>query len=487
MDTYSYAMGMRRALATGEITRMIKESAIDRHLNAKQIQRAVNADLGEAKRHMVLSTGETVRNFQHGHRPFSGVCDYQPSCEYTTTDDNEEITNDDDDTYSTTRGIGALQRNRSAIFAHIRRAFRAEPAFTFKSLNSFIQKPHVFLHDEILDALSYMIENGERVVDKHGRQGVVVARKDMYLFQPLSAPNRFASVRERDEASVPRVDAVRIKPPPPPPLHLVSENDFWKALQSVHDWFKTGETDIIIPTWLNNARITPFCNHVGEILNLVRRNPGTLWKNYQELWTIENVSMYTMHHVFDVLDDYFRNKFILPIILTGAMPTMIGPEMEKTLSTYRESHMDTGPDGGKVPHFVVGTMCGQTKNCVYHPGPESPPVGVFNQQVEPGARLISISRSRELLPYMYTPVLPDTYLYIPSNTGSMNRAIKAAIIKDLFTKEGEEEPEVNVVKLSTKLVACIMELAARMKQKESSFHYIRPDQMESFPLTQAKN
>jgi superfamily II DNA or RNA helicase len=104
-DLYVFRVAELKATQTGNVTRLLKETAVDCIINHGQTnftQETMSKYLNEEITQQ-LSTGLIIHDFKIGDAPFSPACDYMPTCNYVcrpTKDIDENNLNED--TYNDT-------------------------------------------------------------------------------------------------------------------------------------------------------------------------------------------------------------------------------------------------------------------------------------------------------------------------------------------------------------------------------------------------
>jgi hypothetical protein len=182
MDLYMYRVAMNKAVMMGNITRFLKENALDCNLNKDAIivkglpKRRMVDSLGVARKSIV--NGTEVELMDINDQNYTSLCDWM-ECDYECAKpvDVDEITADDS-TYDqfTSKYIGTLLRTR------LRKLFSAQPYFTYNDFKDryFSDIPEITLINllaDIVDNRSFHINNGVH-------EGYITFRNGFYLFQP---------------------------------------------------------------------------------------------------------------------------------------------------------------------------------------------------------------------------------------------------------------------------------------------------------------
>ena len=79
-DMYIYRLAEKKSLKIGNVTRVLKETAVDCILNISQTNFSFS-NMEGLKIEQNIHTGNTI-TLDVGDKPYSSMCDYQESCEY---------------------------------------------------------------------------------------------------------------------------------------------------------------------------------------------------------------------------------------------------------------------------------------------------------------------------------------------------------------------------------------------------------------------
>ena len=196
-DLYVFRVAELKATQTGNVTRLLKETAVDCIINHGQTnftQETMSKYLNEEITQQ-LSTGLIIHDFKIGDAPFSPACDYMPTCNYVcrpTKDIDENNLNED--TYNDT----FIKMNSEKINQKIRLLMKEGFFYKKETLIELINIPKKYPLVQIYAALTMLIDdNNEFIVDKYGRNGRLVNIGDYYLFQPVELLDKNISIYER--------------------------------------------------------------------------------------------------------------------------------------------------------------------------------------------------------------------------------------------------------------------------------------------------
>jgi hypothetical protein len=166
------------------VSRVLKQSSIDCLLNIKQVE--FTPEILKQTVKQELASGTTIA-YQVGDKPYSSICDYMESCQYTCNP-NKNIAKEDVilDTYSEE----FIMMNTEKIVRRIRMLFKERFFYTKTDLVKQINVIHIYPLVQINAALNQLIhDNYEYLTDKYGRVGNLINVGDLYLYQPLEITN----------------------------------------------------------------------------------------------------------------------------------------------------------------------------------------------------------------------------------------------------------------------------------------------------------
>ncbi len=196
-DLYLYRLAEKKAVQIGKITRLLKENSVDCLLNIGQTNFSIEnfTKLVENQNVKInLSSGKVV-DFQFGDRPFTDLCDYMDNCLYKC---NPTAEIKKEDTSSDTYNIDYVKINNDRISSKIRDLYKEHTFYKRDSLINAINIVKQYPIDQIYYALTQFVNNkNEYLVDKYGRMGRLINRKDYYVFQPIEITDENASLFER--------------------------------------------------------------------------------------------------------------------------------------------------------------------------------------------------------------------------------------------------------------------------------------------------
>ena len=192
-DLYIYRLAEYKARQIGEVTRILKESAVDCLLNTQQnnfTQEKMNVKIKQK-----LSDGRVLDSFRVGDMPYSAMCDYMKNCAVKCV---PEKSISDTDINHSTYSEGFITMNSEKLIQKIKNLMKEEFFYKKSDLMAKLNYPKAYPHVEIYSALTHLITDVTEVItDKYNRQGRLINIGEYYLFQPLELTNRNASIFDR--------------------------------------------------------------------------------------------------------------------------------------------------------------------------------------------------------------------------------------------------------------------------------------------------
>lgn len=187
-DEYIYRFAETKAIRIGQISRLLKENAVDCKLNQEQLN-FVEDNFPE-KIKLELSSGGSIDDFQVGDKDYTIQCDYDKCMEPTEIDSSSDI---QVETYN----VKFASEASNYIIDAVKSLMEEKHFYTSETLILEINRLGKFAIEQIYVALTKMIEEKIPIYDKYKRQGTLVNVSNYYLFQPIEIENENISVFER--------------------------------------------------------------------------------------------------------------------------------------------------------------------------------------------------------------------------------------------------------------------------------------------------
>ncbi len=188
-DYYLYRGAEKKAINIGKVTRLLKTIAIDCNLNSPQTQS--NKLLNSIKIKQIPSSQEydnITIDYPIGDKPYTVLTDYMEKCEYKcneVVESGSELTID----YLTSHTESVIQR---IVFLFIKNYIYSQ-----QELMNEIQVSVNIPNEQILFALSKMIQDKTPVFDMFNRKGYLVNIGKMYMFNPLELEENIPNYERR--------------------------------------------------------------------------------------------------------------------------------------------------------------------------------------------------------------------------------------------------------------------------------------------------
>ena len=200
-DVYVYRLAKNKAELIGQVTRVMKESSVDCVLNIKQTNYTVSKLVENAANKEIkiqLSTDKKEISYQIGDRPHTDICDYMDNCSFKCNVGPIISRDLVKETYTDQ----FAQSNNDRITRRIRQLFRddttGESFFTLTELIEQINISKQYPITQIYSALTSFVNNKtEYLIDKYGRRGNMINKREIYAFQPVEINDERITVFER--------------------------------------------------------------------------------------------------------------------------------------------------------------------------------------------------------------------------------------------------------------------------------------------------
>jgi hypothetical protein len=191
-DLYVYRLAELKAVQIGNVSRVLKEIAVDCILNYEQI--GFNFENMNQRVTLELSSRGTLE-YDVGDKPYSSTCDYLKKCQFVCKP-SKEIK--DEDVKLDTYNEQFIMMNTDKIVHKIRSLMKERYFYRKNELIALITAIKFYPLVQINAALEQLVEDKyEYITDKYNRLGNLVNIGDMYLFQPLELNNKNISIHDR--------------------------------------------------------------------------------------------------------------------------------------------------------------------------------------------------------------------------------------------------------------------------------------------------
>jgi hypothetical protein len=195
VDLYVYRKSEQKAIKIGQVTRLLKQTAVDCIINHDQTK-LVSKNFDKIKENknitQVLSDKTVLEHFKVGDIDNSATCDYM-KCEFDCLP-TTKLHDDNTDTYSEE----FMLMNSDKIIQKVKTLMKIRHFYKKNNLLKLINIPKPYPTEQIYAALTQMInDNVEYITDKYDRNGHLINVGDYYLFQPIELNNPNISIYDR--------------------------------------------------------------------------------------------------------------------------------------------------------------------------------------------------------------------------------------------------------------------------------------------------
>lgn len=191
VDMFVYRKAEQKSILVGNVTRVMKEIAVDCQLNEPKNNLTVGK-LNEVVEQRLSSN--KVIDYPIGLKPFSAICDYKERCEYKCIPGVIEDPGEDKSTYSKDYIVLNIDR----IIDEIKRLFRVRFVYKKDELLKLINKKRNYPIEQVYIALDYLLNNDSEVIlDIYDRSGIIMNVGDYYYYQPNEFKKQHNSTYDR--------------------------------------------------------------------------------------------------------------------------------------------------------------------------------------------------------------------------------------------------------------------------------------------------
>jgi hypothetical protein len=213
-DLYVYRLAEKKTKLIGQVTRLLKETAVDCLLNIGQTNFTVEKflEIAENKDLKINLASKKTIDYQIGDKPFTNICDYMDNCSFTCSP-NQEI-NPETDIIKDTYSEDFVKTNYEMILKRIREMFREQSAYKWEQIENYVNAVKSYPKEQIYYTLTQLIDDkNEFILDKYGRRGYLINKDQYYAFQPVEVNDEGASIFERSVPVDYKHESVFIKMP----------------------------------------------------------------------------------------------------------------------------------------------------------------------------------------------------------------------------------------------------------------------------------
>ena len=389
-DMYVYRLAEKKAFIIGQVTRVLKETAVDCLLNIDQTnftEEKMNQTIS-----LTLSSKKKV-DYRIGDKPFTYMCDYMQNCSFSCSKNvdktNVDKTNDDKKGSNTsTYDLHFLQSNHSRISKRIRQLFREKSIFELDELVQEISIIKPFPIDKIYYTISIFLQFQEWLVDKKGQKGYMIKTDKIYAFQPIEISDEHASIFERKVPLDYKRPAITIQLPKDPILST-SETITKKTpipSKSVQRLTELGMT-VAVPKKSEYLELFSLLQKkieyvLGESSFVKPKKAERDWYVYAKLVfriCVEKHKMerkkvigYILHHFLDMLSITDKLIFLQELVLekdiqNSSLPkgSDLGSDLGSLENQIRHYFLAKLSINEKKPYILLNSLHGKQENKLY--------------------------------------------------------------------------------------------------------------------------
>ena len=199
VDLYVYRYAEKKAKLIGNVTRLMKETAVDCILNIEQtnmsLEKLNESSQGQEVELSLSSKSTEPIQYKIGDRPYTAICDYMDNCSFICNPDTnlEKMSINKNNYFEEFAKI-----NYPIIVKRIRELLKEKPFYKRDELIKSILQHKEYPIEHIDFALEKLVNNrSEFILDKYGNNGFLINKDDYYAFQPFEITDEYASIYDR--------------------------------------------------------------------------------------------------------------------------------------------------------------------------------------------------------------------------------------------------------------------------------------------------
>lgn len=192
IDIKTYRTAEKKQRTINEIQRLLKEGAIDCNLNISNLFYPLNKL--NMSLNIITSQGKTIKNYQIGDRENSYICDYgkcEMKCSSPVDLSKSNIDKTTFDPYFIIDDIDLYKK-------YIAKIFKLEYQKTYEDIYSSLGIGNIE-HDVLSYTLQEMVDSKYKFLNIKGRQGYLIYRGNLYIFQDAKHYETKLTLEERRE------------------------------------------------------------------------------------------------------------------------------------------------------------------------------------------------------------------------------------------------------------------------------------------------
>lgn len=191
IDMYIYRMAEKKSIQMGNVSRVMKENAIDCYLN-EGLNNLTERNMKQTVK-LSLSTGYNI-DYNVGDKKFTQICDYMEKCDFTC---KPEIDKSELSVNMDSYNENFIILNIDKIISNIKELFKDRYLYKKDDLIKLLTHTRKYPLIQINKALDYLInERNEYIIDMLGRLGHLENINEMYFFKPIELETKHITIED---------------------------------------------------------------------------------------------------------------------------------------------------------------------------------------------------------------------------------------------------------------------------------------------------
>jgi hypothetical protein len=200
-DMYVYRLAERKSVKIGNVTRILKENAIDCALN----KNVLTEDKMSSQKEIILGTKQKIK-YSIGDKPFTSVCDYMDNCDYECN-----ITPLEYEPTLYTYNEYYININVDNIILKIKDLYKFGYLYDKIDIIKYVNQTIIYPRIQINSALDKLVNDSSIILfDLLERPGTMVNVGKFYIYQPLGINNNSISMFDRTRLNSYKHGKIRI-------------------------------------------------------------------------------------------------------------------------------------------------------------------------------------------------------------------------------------------------------------------------------------
>ena len=200
-DMYVYRLAERKSIKIGNVTRLLKENAMDCLLN----KNVLTEEKMKSEKELILGNKKKIK-YLVGDKPFTSVCDYGDTCDYECN-----VNKLDYQPTLYTYNEYYINMNIDNIILKIKDMFSSGYLYDKMDIIKYVNQTIIYPIVQINSALDRLVNDSSIIVfDLLERPGTLINVGKFYIYQPLSINNNSISIYDRTHPISYKHEKIRI-------------------------------------------------------------------------------------------------------------------------------------------------------------------------------------------------------------------------------------------------------------------------------------